>query len=67
MPIAYSAEKQGWYLSDPTPEEKEQIEIIGTKALIDQISLIAAQRAMKQFQEDQNQLASVPTEQMGQA
>jgi hypothetical protein len=47
MPIIYSKEEQGWRIVDPTPEELEQIQEIGTREFVRNLSFMAMEQMMR--------------------
>lgn len=53
MPIVYSAEKQGWFLENPTPEEVEQITAIGTQEFVSRFSSMVMERAIQEANKEE--------------
>lgn len=47
MPIVYLKEEQGWRIVDPTPEELEQIQEIGTREFVRNLSYMAVEQMVK--------------------
>lgn len=60
MPIVYSTEKQGWILDNPTPEEIEQIQELGTQEFMHRFSAMVMDRAIKASQEDEAYEGGIP-------